>query len=192
METNFFSQIQTMLEGLDLQMTIKKKDEKLTLAVFSTPRIDDSAKKHIRPLSFVGTPEELDQNFFSEIKKPMELVSSWSLGMKKFEEGMAQAEAKSQRAKKKEEADRKKTSEVQNLLNKAEPLLKDNKPRQAIPHIEKALKVLPDHVAANKLLKEAQAKAGLGPGLFPVPEPSQLDQPQTENQPDLQLNESKS
>lgn len=169
METNFFSQLESMIKGFDLQISIKKKEGKLTVLVFSQPRIDDAAKEHIRPLNFVATGQELDQHFFSEIQKPLEKVAGWSVDMKDFENSVALAEAESQRAKKKAEEDRKKQADADKLLDKARKLIQEKKPAQAIVPIQEALKVYPEYEQANKLMKEARNKAGFGEDLFSPP-----------------------
>lgn len=178
METNFFSQLESMIKGFDLQISIKKKDGKLTVLVFSEPRIDDAAKEHIRPLNFVATGQELDQHFFSEIQKPLEKVAGWSVDMKDFENSVALAEAESQRAKKKAEEDRKKKADADKFLDKARKLIQEKKPSQAIVPIQEALKVHPEYEQAEKLLKEARNKAGFGEDLFspPAAKPSTAEQ----------------
>jgi len=166
METNFFSQLDPMIDGFDLQVTIKKTAGKLTLAVFSEPRIDDGARKRIPPLNFVATAKELDEHFFTEIQKPMTAISAFSLEMKKFETQMAATEAETQRARKIEADERKMKSDAKVKLDKGKVLLEENKPRQAISAFQEALKIYPGYPEATKLLIQAKTKAGLGAGLF--------------------------
>ena len=183
METNFFSQLDPMIEGFDIQMTIKKIDGKMTLSVFSEPRIDDKARKHIPPLSFIATAKELDENFFNEIQKPMATISGFSLDMKKFETAMAATEAETQRARKIEADERKMKTDAKVKLDKGKVLLEENKPTQAISAFQEALKIYSGYPEATKLLIQAKTKAGLGAGLFDDITEQKTDEIQDSSEP---------
>lgn len=169
MKTNFFSSLDPMIEGVDLSITIKKKEDQLTVVIFSIPRIDDHAKEQIRPLSMTDTAAELDKQFFPQIQTPMQQVSAWSTEMKAFEESIAKAEAESQRAKEEDKALQKKKDAAKKKYEKGEAFMDDGKPRQAIPLLTEALNIYPDYPEAKKLLQQARAKAGMSQDLFDNP-----------------------
>mgnify|MGYP001795003294 CR=1 FL=1 len=167
MKTNFFSELSNLIDGVDLNLTIKKIEGQLTVVCFATPRIDDAAKNKIRPLRFTATAQELDTEFFEKVTKPLHTVTSWTAEMQDFDKSMALAEAESQRSKKREQEEKKNKEQAQKLLTKAQKLLnEEKKPRQAITVINEILTLSPGYEPATKLLTTAKEKAGMPQDLF--------------------------
>lgn len=156
----FFTEISKLINGIDLTISIKKQDDQLTVAILPKPRINDSAKDSIKPIILKGTADKLDEHFFTEIKKPLENTSTWSVDMKKFEEHMAQVEAQTQRQKQKEMEITKKKNEISNILKNFDSLLEEKNFKQAEESIRKCLKIDPDSTTAKEKQKELRKLTG--------------------------------
>ena len=176
MSTNFFTQIAPHLSGVDLVVTIKMIDDKITLSVLPKPRIDDKAKEQIHPLIISdASPEDLDQSFFKAMGTPLEKVTSWSQSMKQFEDDMTKAEQESKRQKKKDDEKKEAIKQADVKLKRANELFGADKCREALTHVEKALVLVPDYDKALKLQKEIKNKLGESISLFSNPKESSTE-----------------
>ncbi len=137
MEANFFKQIAKMDIDSKLTLTIAKATED-TIVVSILVQNDgcgDKAKNIIPPLNLKGTAQELDEEFFAHIRKPIQsasgLMSNMEAFMKQMEEAKKQSameKEKAEKAKKEKEAKSKKYNDA---MAKAEELEKDGKFKEA-------------------------------------------------------------
>ncbi|AZA84583.1 prtrc system protein e [Chryseobacterium lactis] len=150
MEANFFKQIAKMDLQSKVTLTIAKATEdKIVVSILvQNDGCGDKAKYIIPPLNLKGTAEELDAEFFSHIKKPIESASGLMSNMEAFMKQME--EAKKQSAMEKEKADKaKKEKDVKikkynDAMAKAEALEKEGKFKEAWTALPKASEY-PDH-----------------------------------------------
>lgn len=102
--TNFFSQIAAIDFTGNLNLTLKKEGDSLTVAVLlHNDACGDSAKKHIPPLLLKGTAKELGEGFFPAIAEPIAQTSALLLNMEQFLKGQEAAKKQSAMEKKKTE-----------------------------------------------------------------------------------------
>jgi PRTRC genetic system protein E len=165
METNFFTQISTYLNGVDININLTKIDGEITLAILPKPKCDEKSKKAIRPLTITSTPDKLDNAFFDAVDKPLEKTKTWSKSMSSFEADMAKAEAESQRAREQKKEKDALEKKVEGKVTKATELL-DTDPRKALTIIKDGLKISPESTKLKDLEQQANQKLGMGADLF--------------------------
>jgi PRTRC genetic system protein E len=61
LSTNFFTQLTKTVKNLDCTIRIMEKDDKLTVGIFP------SIKSKMKPVNMAGTPEQIDEGFFSKV-----------------------------------------------------------------------------------------------------------------------------
>ena len=137
MDTNFFKHIEQLNIVGTLNLSIAKgTDNKLIVSLLvDNKSCGDKAKSLIPPLTIKGTAEELDNEFFTTIIKPIENTSGLMVDMENYLK--AQEVAKKKSAMEKEKADKeekekeKRESKYKELKEKAEELAEQGKPRDA-------------------------------------------------------------
>ena len=78
-DMNFFKQMFGLIDGIDITMTIKRKNGKLTLSVL--PQTAGT----ISPALITGTPEELDEGFFEALVVPLTEAKGLKVELENFE-----------------------------------------------------------------------------------------------------------
>lgn len=108
--TNFFSQFTELVPSIDVTLRIFSKDGKLTVGLFP------SLKSKQKPINLAGTPQEIDENFFTDIipkvKEVKGLVSNLDQLNKKTDDGEEDTKEKAARPKKKAKPAKKKSAGV--------------------------------------------------------------------------------
>ena len=94
---NFFNHISGLIpEGVDLNISIRKKNDQLTVSLFSKANgLKDDAQNKLAPLVISGTEEELDEGFFAAISAPVKKSAGLLTNMMEFEKAAKDAEANS-------------------------------------------------------------------------------------------------
>ncbi len=95
--TNFFRQIAKMEMNSKLMLTITKATENIIIVsiLIENDSCEDKAKNLIPPFNLKGTPEELDEGFFTHIKKPVQTASGLLSNMEHFMKQVELAQANS-------------------------------------------------------------------------------------------------
>ncbi|WP_454045048.1 PRTRC system protein E [Chryseobacterium sp. Marseille-Q8038] len=170
MEANFFKQIAKMDLQSKLTLTVAKATEdKIVVSILvQNDGCTDKAKNIIPPLNLKGTAEELDAEFFSHIKKPVESASGLMSNMENFMKQME--EAKKQSAMEKEKADKAKkdkdakSKKYSDAMAKAEALENEGKFKEAWTALPKASEY-PEH-AVTIGQKQDLYQSHFAPDLF--------------------------
>ncbi|MFD2966245.1 PRTRC system protein E [Sphingobacterium bambusae] len=137
MENGFFNNIARLDFAGNLQLTIGKSAENglVVSILLRNDACGDSAKDLIPPLTLKGTAEELDEDFFGQIAKPMEQVSGLMVDMEAFLAQMEIAKKNSAMEKQQEEMKRKgretKDKKYKESMGKVDALEKEGKFRDA-------------------------------------------------------------
>mgnify|MGYP000974726907 CR=1 FL=1 len=71
---SFFSKLAFIAGELDLQITFKKKGDKITVGVFPSHSNKELSEK-IKPITLTGTAAELDEGFFEHLSPGLEKVA---------------------------------------------------------------------------------------------------------------------
>lgn len=165
METNFFSQIENLLNGQDLSIIIKKKGDQLTVGVFPKPRVDDPIKNEFPSLQLVGTTSEMDQNFINHVKQPLQHSSEWATNTQSFEEKMARIKQESQQAAEEKKEKQQRLYRIKEILKEANSLIADKNFAGAASTVKRALNLDPDNKESLELQTKINNLSGT-PGLF--------------------------
>jgi PRTRC genetic system protein E len=104
---NFFQQMFDLMDGIDVTITMKRKNGKLTMSVL--PQTASS----ISPALITGTPDELDEGFFDAIKVPLETAKGLKAELDQYNSTVAAASAKA-----------KEIPEEKPVATKAKPVVK--------------------------------------------------------------------
>lgn len=91
----FFKNLEPSINGIDLVVTINKKNDLLHVSVLPKINVKDDSVKVISPFVISGTAAELDAGFFEAINKPLEKVSGLAIKMDEFEKSVDTAEKES-------------------------------------------------------------------------------------------------
>jgi len=156
---NFFNSISNLLpDGVDLNITIRKNGDQLTVSVLPKSNVKDDAAKSIVPLIISGTVEELDNGFSDAIKAPVSSAVGLLINMSDFEKQMESATASSK-------AVTEKKSKFDKLVKKADDLEKQGKLREAYSCLKQARPFASDLLKLDNRMSALQDKFG-GNGLF--------------------------
>ena len=137
MNTNFFNQIAQLDFTGNLQLTITKGTENnlIVTVLLNNEQCRDGAKNLIPPLTFNATPQEFDEGFFEQIKKPVQTISGVMVDMEAFMKQMEivklQSEAEKQKAEKLKKEKEAKDKKYKEGMAKADGLEKEGKFREA-------------------------------------------------------------
>lgn len=139
----FFKELfEVMTPGVDVFITVRKKDEILTVSLYPKMRVlKDEAQHSLQPIVLSGTPEELDSGFFVSVNQPLKKSSGLLINMREFEASLEKASAKS-----KENADKtKNTDSVKEkygkLMSCSEELENKQKFRESLDVLREARKI---------------------------------------------------
>ncbi|MDR3008638.1 MAG: PRTRC system protein E [Sphingobacterium sp.] len=137
MNTNFFSQVAAMELHGNLQINITKgsNGRMVVSMILDNQHCNDSAKKLIPPLVLNATCEELDNQFFETISKPMQQVSAVMVDMESFVKQIEQAKSQStmskQQAQQKDKEQESEDKKLQSMWTKVDQLEAEGKYRDA-------------------------------------------------------------
>jgi PRTRC genetic system protein E len=84
-DMEFFKKLYEMLDGIDVSIKVKRKNDKLTISV-----LPDTTHV-IAPITVTGTPEELDEGFIEAIRSPLTKIAGLKVDTKQFEETVEKA-----------------------------------------------------------------------------------------------------
>ena len=179
METNFFSRLAQMDINSKLMLTIAKATPTtMVVSIFiENDGCGDKAKNLIIPFNLTATAEELDEQFFRHIKKPLQKADGLLSNMENFLKQLEIAEAnsamekqKTDKVKKENDAKKRKYDEA---WLKAETLEKEGKYKEAwtalpkvsdYPENEKAIRakqeVYERQFASNLFTVEPEQETG--------------------------------
>lgn len=166
--TTFFSQIEAHLESCDIKISIKKRGEEVSVSYFPTPKVNDPIKNKIPDIILTGKVDEINQHFFQEISRPMELISKWTLDTNEWEDKFNEMQQASKQAEEEKKAITQKQNRIKTLLDESKKLLESKEPEKAKENSQKAIKKLnqvlqedPENAEAKKLLATSNS-----PSLF--------------------------
>jgi PRTRC genetic system protein E len=97
MQTNFFQTLAALQAEGTWNITIKTgtHNRMLLSVLFHNEKVGDAARKHIPPMIFKGTTEELDAGFFNAIQNPVKQTAAIFANMEQYEKGQEQAKLQS-------------------------------------------------------------------------------------------------
>lgn len=81
---NFFKQLSELIDGIDVNLTIRKSNEELTI-LLQPKAAKEGTKTSLKPLNIKGTPEELDEHFFSTISATVKKATGIIASIEVFE-----------------------------------------------------------------------------------------------------------
>jgi len=168
--TNFFRQIAQMEMNSKLMLTITKATEhKIIVSILiENDSCGDKAKNIIPPLNLKGTPEELDEGFFSHIKKPVQTASGLLSNMENFMKQVELAQTHSAMEKEKSAKEHKdkesKNRKYNEAMVKADALEREGKYKEAWSALPK-IGDYPEHSEAIKKKQEIYERQ-FAPSLF--------------------------
>ena len=116
----FFTQINQMMnQEVDITLVIRKKESQLTVSVMPKSNgLKDDAQNYIVPLTFTGTPEEIDMGFFPAISRPMQKATGLLVNMSQFEQQADKAAANSKAVKEQKDKEAKEAKEKKEKFDK--------------------------------------------------------------------------
>lgn len=105
--TQFFKQMSTLIGKADVNLTFRMNGDQMTILVTSKNTSKDDVLDNIKPITITGTAEELDQDFFNVVTKPLSKSAGLITNAVEFEKELSQKENETAAAKAKAEADKK-------------------------------------------------------------------------------------
>ena len=125
--SDFFKQLAAALDDRqDLRMNVKKIGEDLVVTV--TPNFKEATKN----IEMSGSPEEMDENFINEIKKPLEVKAAFSSNADEVKEELEEEEEEEEEAPKKETSSSKKKPANKKAAPKKIEKEKAEKPKKEV------------------------------------------------------------
>lgn len=140
----FFQSIHQMIAaGTDLSINIKRRDNKLTVAVMpKRTNLKDEAQQLMVPLILSGSPEELDAGFLQAVITPIQKAQGILTNLETFEKQAEQVASQSKPAKSAAEKEskevREKREKMEKLLKKAEEATTANRYSEAMTWLKQA------------------------------------------------------
>lgn len=86
---NFFKQLSQMMDGVDINLAIRKANGELTI-LLQPKATDKEVKTIIKPLNIQGSPEELDEHFFNTISTTVKKATGIIASIEVFEKDIEQ------------------------------------------------------------------------------------------------------
>ena len=148
-----FKLLETFLNDVNINMTITKNENGLTVSILPQPKCKDEAKKGIVPILLKGTAEELDKEFHVLIQKPFEKISGITANITSFEESADKLAKESKAAEALKEQAKKDKEKAEKLVVKAKEYLEKKEYDKAMFQVNEALK-LSDKLASAVHLKD--------------------------------------
>ena len=150
------------MDGVDLQIALKRKGDKLAFSILPIARVDDKAKDMLQPITGTSTPEQLDAELIDQLIMPLDIISEWSLDIKKFEDHMAEIKAQDARAKEKEKAAKEQQEKVNKHIKNAQKDFDEGAYKSALEKVNKALAIQMGNEEARKLKDKIKIQLGTG------------------------------
>lgn len=158
----FFTELsENLVDRQELRLSIKKIGN--DLVVTATPNFKEA--KHNIEMS--GTPEEIDENFINEIKKPLAVKTAFSSNADEVTKELEEeaAEEKTEKSNPKKKPDAKKKADTKNTTKAKAPVAKESakeKPKVEEPVKEKAPEKSSEEIkaASDKKQLEQYVKEG--------------------------------
>ncbi len=101
---SFFSTLKQM--GIEQYgISIQFDGDKVSVSVLPKSSAKDKALQSLKPLNLRGNVQEVDEQFFQILQKPLERTKALFRNTAAFERSLKETEQKTQRAKKKKEYD---------------------------------------------------------------------------------------
>jgi PRTRC genetic system protein E len=170
--STFFKELTELIGDSEITITIKQKDESLTVMVMPKHTTQDPALNQLKPVIISGTAQELDEYFLPTISEPLQkaigLISNTTDYVKHLDAVASktkQAKEKSELAKK--EADEKK-KKYDDLLLKADKAEKELNFSNAISILTQAKEFADKPEKVDSKIKALQSKIPQT-GLFGAP-----------------------
>lgn len=113
-DMNFFQNMYEQLDGIDISMTLKRKNGRLTICVLP------QTASVLKPAVITGTPEELDTEFFNAVAAPLQEFKGLKVDLDNYQQSLKDAAAK-----KPEKTVAKSASEPKKEIKKAKPSTKE-------------------------------------------------------------------
>ncbi len=170
----------SLTEDVTLKLVIRKTaDGTLTgLVDIRNDNLKDQAQDIIQPLTFSGTPAELDEQFADLIVKPFEKTSGIITSMADYEKAQELAEKAKAENKAKADERKKKAEALDKAIKEADKLAAGKKTNEAVAAYKKCLELADDKTKKNiedKLNKLLDSEGGLFGDDEPVPTPDPTD-----------------
>lgn len=84
---NFFKQLSNLMDGVDINLTIRKSNGELTI-LLQPKNTEKETKTIIKPLNIQGSPDELDEHFFNTISTTVKKATSIIASIEVFEQDL--------------------------------------------------------------------------------------------------------
>lgn len=171
MQTNFFQQLATLQVEGDWNITIKTgtHNRMIVSVLFHNEKVGDTARKQIPPMLLKGTTDELDNDFFTTIKNPVQQTASLFINMEQYAKAQETARLQSKMEKDKQEATKKEketgNKRYEGQMKKVAELEAAGKFREAYGQLPKPTD-FPEYEAAIQEKREELTKKFDQPGLF--------------------------
>ena len=162
MSNTFFQEIFKHMDGVDLQIALKKKGDKIAFTILPIARVDDKAKDMLQPITGMSTPEQLDAELLDQLVMPLDMISEWSLDLKKFEDHMAEVKARDAKAKEKEKAEKELQDKIKKHLEHAQKDFDEGSYKSALEKVNKALSIQMGNEEARNLKEKIKVQLGTG------------------------------
>lgn len=140
-----------MIEDVDIHFSVKKKNDKLTVAVFfqTTKKDKDDKVAEIKPLVATGTPDELDIQFVELLLKPMAQINEFVSNIDEVEKSVVAAtksakkkgktdEVKAGTAKEEKEKPVDHSAEIKTFMDNGVKFFGDRKYKDSLAEFNKA------------------------------------------------------
>lgn len=183
-KTNFFTELNDVLQGTPCILTITPRNGKLVVSFL--PREINDAKSTLKPLNMTGTTDEFDEGFLDSIDVAVKVAAEKGLIDNKAIQGWAENQASPKATKKENKAESKEASEKEEKATEGEPtpekhdmVLKLKKQKKSIAFIVEKTGLdeeLVKEIIANNPLKKEEPSSPKG-------ELKQLSIPEAEEGP---------
>jgi len=165
MATNVFRGLHQLYPNGNWIINITSGEGKMIVSVLPvSDKLNDKAVKLIPPMNLSGTPQELDESFFSAIQKPVEKTVALFTNLEGYEAAVEKAKAQSKMESDKKDKAKKeagdKNTKYEAQMKKVTELETQNKIGEAIGQLPKA-EDFPDRAEEiKKKLEELRGKHG--------------------------------
>ena len=189
MNANFFNQIaQLNITGV-LQLNISKgADDTLVVStILNNEECGDKAKNAIIPYNLNGTPDELDEGYFTRITQPMQAASGLMHNTEAFMKQLETAKQKSAMEKEKTDKEKKardeKKKKYDEAMKKVDELERAGKYREAWVNVPDTA-LFPEQTETIQKRRASLSAKFTTPDLFSASETAITMEPQAEKQED--------
>lgn len=160
MKTNFFTQVQPLLEsGMDLTISVKLIDGKMIVATRPNyDQVKDKAINQLKPLVLTHQVDDLDENYFETITAPMQTFLSNVEIIKAYEDSIKSTTSKKVDSVKSKQASQtdKDQQKAGEYLTDAKEFIKQEKFIQALSRLDKAKELDKSVEGVDQLIEETK------------------------------------